>query len=72
MDNIPDVEKERARQWLEDYFKDVAEGKTCTVLFTTDGEQRHMFTSAHPLPDKYLKQWKADCNRLDIDLSLKK
>ncbi len=72
MANIPDVEKDRARKFLEDYFKDVAKGTPCTVVFTTDGEQRRMSTSSHPLPKKYLEQWQEDCRRLDIDLTLDK
>jgi hypothetical protein len=70
IDILPDRIKDHARKALAEFFRNVHEGVSSTLIVTTDGERWKIIDSAHPLPSKYLNQWQEDTRRFDIDMRL--
>jgi hypothetical protein len=52
------------------FVASLEEKKPYTVILTTDGEKHRITDFSHPLPERYLEQWREDSRKFDIDLSL--
>jgi hypothetical protein len=60
-----EIEKMAAR-----FVACLEEKKPFTVILTTDGVHHRIAHSSHPFPERYLKEWEDDRNKVDVNLPL--
>ena len=59
--------KDQMHKRLTDFFQAAVEGRSMTLLFTTDRKRFTIIDSLNPLPPPYLDKWERDCRESELD-----